>query len=166
MLIPYKGATPTIFESNFIASSAQIIGQVTLAEDTNIWFGAVIRADVASITIGERTNVQDNAVVHVATGFPTQIGNDVTIGHGAIVHGCTVGDVVLIGMGSIILDGAIIGKETMIGAGTLIPQGKIIPPRSLVMGSPGKVIRTLTETEIVDLKASAEHYVSYAKEYK
>lgn len=166
MLIPYKGVAPTTFESNFIAPTADVIGQVTLSEDTNVWFGAVIRGDVASISIGERTNVQDNAVVHVATGFPTQIGNDVTIGHGAIVHGCTVGDTVLIGMGSIILDGAVIGKETMIGAGTLIPQGKVIPPGSLVMGSPGKVIRTLTEKEIVDLKASAEHYVSYAKEYK
>lgn len=166
MLIPFKGALPTINDSNFIAQSAQVIGTVSIAEDVNIWFGAVIRSDVATVSIGRRTNVQDNAVVHVSTGYPTQIGDDVTIGHGAIVHGCTVGNRVLIGMGSIVLDGAIIGDDTMIGAGSLIPPSKVIPAKSLVMGSPGKVIRSLTEEEIADLKASAERYVSYAKEYK
>lgn len=166
MLIPFKGALPTANETNFIAQSAQVIGTVTIAEDVNIWFGAVIRSDVATVSIGSRTNVQDNAVVHVSTGYPTQIGEDVTIGHGAIVHGCTVGNRVLIGMGSIVLDGAVIGDDTMIGAGSLIPPGKVIPPKSLVMGSPGKVIRSLSEDEIADLKASAERYVSYAKEYK
>lgn len=166
MLIPFKGALPTTNDSNFIAQSAQVIGTVSIAEDVNIWFGTVIRSDVATVSIGRRTNVQDNAVVHVSTGYPTQIGDDVTIGHGAIVHGCTVGNRVLIGMGSIVLDGAIIGDDTMIGAGSLIPPGKVIPPKSLVMGSPGKVIRSLTEEEIADLKASAERYVSYAKEYK
>jgi carbonic anhydrase/acetyltransferase-like protein (isoleucine patch superfamily) len=166
MLIPYKNSLPLVNESNFIAQTAQLIGRITLGEDANVWFGAVIRADVEPITIGARTNVQDNAVVHVSSGYKTQIGNDVTIGHSAIVHACTVGDRVLIGMGAIVLDGAIIGEETIIGAGALIPPGKIIPPRSMVMGSPGKVVRTLSDNEIAELKASAKHYVSYAKEYK
>lgn len=166
MLIPYKGTLPTLSDSNFVAESAQVIGRVSLAEDANVWFGTVIRGDVEPITVGKRTNIQDNAVVHASTGFATSIGDDVTVGHSAIVHGCTIGNQVLIGMGAIVLDGAIIGENCMIGAGSLIPPGKVIPAGSLVVGSPGKVIRSLTDTEIANLKDSAEHYVSYAKEYK
>lgn len=166
MLLPYKNNLPQINASNFIAETASVIGRVTLGDDASIWFGAVVRGDVEPIDIGARTNVQDNAVIHVANGFATKIGNDVTIGHNAIVHACTIGDKVLVGMGAIVLDGAIIGEETIIGAGALIPPGKIIPPRSMVMGSPGKVVRTLSDSEIAGLKASAKHYVSYAQEYK
>lgn len=166
MLIPYKDNLPQADDSNFIAETASVIGRVTLGEDANIWFGAVIRGDVEPIAIGARTNVQDNAVVHASSGFKTVIGNDVTIGHNAIVHACTIGDRVLVGMGAIVLDGSIIGEETIIGAGALIPPGKIIPPRSMVMGSPGKVVRTLSDSEVAGLKASAKQYVSYAQEYK
>ena len=166
MLLPYKNNLPVINASNYVAETASVIGRVTLGEDANIWFGAVIRGDVEPISIGARTNIQDNAVIHVANGFETKIGNDVTIGHNAIVHACTIGDKVLVGMGAIVLDGAIIGEETIIGAGALIPPGKIIPPRSMVMGSPGKVVRTLSDSEVAGLKASARQYVSYAQEYK
>ncbi len=166
MLIPYKGIKPTHDSSNFIAETAQIIGRVTLEEDANIWFGAVIRGDVEPISIGKRTNVQDNAVIHCSKGFDTIIGDDVTIGHGAIVHGCHIGSSVLIGMGAILLDGVKVGEQSIIGAGSLIPPGKEIPPNSLVVGSPAKVVRSLSEEEILSLKASAKHYVSYASEYK
>ncbi len=166
MLIPFKDNLPQVNDSNFIAETASVIGRITLGEDANIWFGAVLRGDVEPISIGARTNVQDNAVVHASSGFKTVIGSDVTIGHNAIVHACTIGDKVLVGMGAIILDGAIIGEETIIGAGALIPPGKIIPPRSMVMGSPGKVVRTLSDSEVAGLKASARQYVSYAQEYK
>lgn len=166
MLIPYKGMLPKVNGSNFIAESAQVIGNTTLNEEASIWFGAVIRGDVEPIHIGKRTNVQDNAVVHCSKGFDTQIGDDVTIGHGAIVHGCHVGCRVLIGMGAILLDGVKVGDECIIGAGSLIAPGKEIPPRSLVVGSPAKVIRPLTDEEILSLSASAAHYVAYASEYK
>lgn len=166
MLISYKGIQPKINGSNFIAESAQVIGKTTLGEDASVWFGAVIRGDVEPIQIGKRTNVQDNAVVHCSKGYDTQIGDDVTVGHGAIVHGCHIGCRVLIGMGAILLDGVKVGDECIIGAGALIPPGKEIPPRSLVVGSPAKVIRSLTNEEILSLSASAAHYVAYATEYK
>jgi carbonic anhydrase/acetyltransferase-like protein (isoleucine patch superfamily) len=146
-----------------VAESADVIGNVTLAEGTNIWYGAVLRGDSDSITIGKNTNIQDNAVVHVDAGIPTVIGDDVTVGHGAIVHGCTVSNNVLVGMGSIILDGAFIEENVIVGAGTLIPPGKVIPSGSLVVGSPGKVVRTLTDDERNKIKKSAHHYVELAE---
>lgn len=166
MRIPYKGTLPSSDPSNFIAESAQVIGNTTLEEDASVWFGAVVRGDVEPIRIGKRSNVQDNAVVHCSKGFDTIIGDDVTIGHGAIVHGCHIGNRVLIGMGAILLDGVKVGDDCMVGAGSLIAPGKEIPPRSLVVGSPGKVVRTLTDEEMASLKASAAHYVTYASEYK
>lgn len=166
MLIPYKGMLPVTNGSNFIAESAQVIGNTVLEEDASVWFGAVIRGDVEPIRIGKRTNVQDNAVVHCSKGFNTQIGDDVTIGHGAIVHGCHIGCRVLIGMGAILLDGVKVGDECIIGAGSLIAPGKEIPSRSLVVGSPAKVIRSLTDEEVSSLSVSAAHYVAYASEYK
>ncbi len=166
MLITHKGQTPVLDESNFIAENASVIGKVSLKGDANVWFGAVIRGDVESIEIGCRSNVQDNSVIHTSKGFPTTIGEDVTIGHGAIVHGCTIGNRVLVGMGAIILDGAKIGDDCMIGAGTLIPPGKEIPANSLVVGSPGKVVRELNQADRDSLVASALRYVAYSKEYK
>ena len=150
---------PNIDSSVFVAKGAVIIGDVTIAKDCSIWYNATIRSTEAPITIGEGSNVQDNAVIHVAPNFPTTIGSYVTIGHGAIIHGCTIDDNALIGMGAIILNGAKIGKNCIIAAGALIPQNKIIPDNSLVMGSPGKVVRQVTEEEIRKNTQNAEEYI-------
>lgn len=166
MIIEYKGNLPQIDESCYIAETAQIIGQVTIKENANIWFGTVVRGDVSYITIGANTNIQDNCVVHTDANSPTIIGDNVTVGHNAIIHACTIEDEVLIGMGAIILDNAVIGKNTIIGAGSLIPPGKKIPPNSLVMGSPGKVIRQVTDEEIIGLRKSSQGYVKLSKDYK
>jgi len=136
-----------------------------LGKNVNIWYGAILRGDVNYIEVGENTNIQDNCVVHVDSKFPTIIGKNVTIGHGAIVHGCTISDNVLIGMGSIILDGAYIEENVIIGAGALVPPGKRIPKNSLVVGSPGKVVRQLSDEEIEKLQISANNYVNLSKEY-
>lgn len=166
MIIKYDGEKPQISESCFIAHSSDVIGKVTLGDETSVWYGAVLRGDVESITIGERTNVQDNVTIHVASGHPTQIGDDVTIGHNAVVHGCTIGNRVLIGMGAIVLDGAIIEDDVIIGAGALIPPGKLIPSKSLVVGSPGKVVRSLDEQTLEGLLKSANIYVNEANMHK
>ena len=150
---------PNIDPSVFVAKGAVVIGDVTIAKDCSIWYNATIRSTEAPITIGEGSNVQDNAVIHVSPNFPTTIGSYVTIGHGAIVHGCTIDDNALIGMGAIILNGAKIGKNCIIAAGALIPQNKVIPDNSLVMGSPGKVIRQVTEEEIRKNTQTAEEYI-------
>lgn len=166
MIYHFKDYKPSIDQSAFIAPSADVIGDVSIARNSSIWFGTVIRGDVNSITIGSNTNIQDNSVIHVDSKHCVTIGNDVTIGHNAIIHGCTIKDSVLIGMGATILDGAIIEEHVIIGAGTLVTQGKVIPKNSLVIGSPGKVIRQLTDEEVKQLKISASHYVENAKEYK
>ncbi len=132
----------------FIAKSADVVGKVKLGNFISVWFQAVIRGDVDSITIGDRTNIQDGTVVHVAAGYPTVIGEGVSIGHNAIIHGCEIGDNVLIGMGAIILNGAKIGDNSIVGAGSLVTQGKVFPPNSLIMGSPAKVVRALKPEEI------------------
>ena len=150
---------PNIDSSVFVAKGAVVIGDVTIAKDCSIWYNATIRSTEDPITIGEGSNVQDNAVIHVSPNFPTTIGSYVTIGHGAIVHGCTIDDNALIGMGAIILNGAKIGKNCIIAAGALIPQNKVIPDNSLVMGSPGKVIRQVTEEEIRKNTQNAEEYI-------
>ena len=166
MILNYKEIFPNIKESSFIAHSSDIIGRVRLAEDVSVWYGAVIRGDVEEIIIGERTNIQDNVTIHVATGFKTTIGSDVTIGHNAIVHACTIGNRVLIGMGAIILDGAVIEDDVIIGAGALIPPGKLIKTKSLVVGSPGKVIRNLNDNDLQGLLDSSSKYVKEASEHK
>lgn len=166
MIYPYNKINPTIHESCFIAPSADVIGKVTIKADASVWYGAVLRGDVETIDIGERTNVQDNVTIHVASGFKTTIGDDVTIGHNAVVHGCTVGNRVLIGMGAIVLDGAVIEDDVIIGAGALIPPGKVIPSKSLVVGSPGKIIRTLDEASLEGLLKSANIYVTEASMHK
>ncbi len=166
MIIKYENQTPSIHTSCFVAESSSVIGKVTLGEDSSVWYGTVLRGDVNTIEIGARSNVQDNATVHVAGNFPTKIGDDVTIGHNAIVHGCTIGNRVLIGMGAIVLDGAVIEDDVIIGAGALIPSGKVIPSKSLVVGAPGKVVKTLNEEALHDLLASSEGYVTQASLHK
>ena len=166
MIKSFKDIYPVINSSCFIAESADIIGKVTIEENSNVWYNTVIRGDVASISIGKNTNIQDQAVVHVSNGVSTKIGSFVTIGHSAIVHGCTVEDNVLIGMGSIVLDGAHIEENCIIGAGALIPPNKKIPRNSLVVGSPGKVVRELTQEEIEGIKRSAENYVELSIHHK
>ncbi|HET9700357.1 MAG TPA: gamma carbonic anhydrase family protein [Burkholderiales bacterium] len=153
---------------HFIADSATLIGSVVLEEETSVWFNAVIRGDNDLITIGARSNIQDGAVLHTDPGIPLSIGRDVTVGHMAMLHGCTVGDGSLIGIKAVILNRAVIGRDCLIGAGSLIPEGRVIPDGSLVMGAPGKIIRTLSATEVERLRRSAGSYVEkielYARE--
>ncbi len=166
MLIPYKGKTPIIHPSAFIAEGAIIAGDVKIAEDASIWFNSVVRGDVNYITIGKGTNIQELSSLHVDTGtFPLIIGEYVTVGHNAILHGCTIKDFALIGMGAVILNGAEIGEYSIIGAGALVTEGAKIPPGTLVLGIPAKVKRELTEKEKGLLKHSAEHYIEIAKGY-
>lgn len=141
-----------------------VTGDVTLGEDSSVWYNAVVRGDMASIKVGERSNIQDNAVVHVDNGFPTVIGNGVTVGHGAIVHGCTIEDDCIIGMGAVILNGARIGRNCIIGAGTLVPEGKEVPEGSVAFGNPVKVYRPVTAEDVSHIRDNAAEYVTYAKE--
>ncbi len=150
--------------SAHIAPGAIVLGAVTLGEDANIWYHATVRGDKAPIVIGGRSNIQDNAVVHVDTDHPVIIGENVTIGHSAIIHGCEIGDNSLIGMGSIIMNGAKIGRCCMVGAGALVLQNMVVPDNSLILGNPAKVKRTLTEEEIVSIRQNALAYVAEAKE--
>jgi carbonic anhydrase/acetyltransferase-like protein (isoleucine patch superfamily) len=167
MILSFDNVFPQIDERSFVAASADIIGDVTISEDASIWFGSVLRGDGNRIFIGKGTNIQDNCIVHINPGeFPTIIGENVTVGHGVIVHGAKIGNKSLIGMGSIILDGAEIGENTIIGAGSLVPQGKKIPSGVLCMGSPAKVIRELSSEETGKLMISAEHYINLSKKYK
>ena len=151
--------------ATFIADNAKIVGKVNLGQDTGIWFGAVLRADRDEITIGKGSNVQDNCVVHESSGHPVNIGKYVTIGHGAVVHGCTIKDRVLVGMGAIVLNGAFIGEDSIIAAGSVITENKVIPPGSLVMGVPGKVVRELSDEQKQSIVKNAEIYIDLAKEY-
>ena len=155
-----------IDKSVFIADGAKVIGDVEISKNGSVWFNAVIRADLGSVKIGENSNVQDNAVVHTSKDFGVQIGDNVTIGHSAIVHGCTVGNNVLIGMGAIVLDGAVIEDNCIIGAGTLVTHGKVIPEGSLAYGNPVKVVRQLTDDEIRSITDNAISYAEKAKNYK
>lgn len=163
MILTYKGTTPKIGANVFIASNATVIGDVEIGESTNIWYGAVIRGDVNHIRIGARTNVQDLCMIHV-TGqeFSTEIGDEVTIGHSAILHGCRLASRVLVGMGAIVLDGVEVGEGSVIAAGAVLPPGKKYPPRVLIMGSPAQVKREVTEQDYQGLLHSAEHYVELA----
>ena len=166
MIKGYQGIEPKIDESVFVAESADIIGKVTIGKNSSIWYNTTLRGDEQSITIGENTNIQDGSVVHIGWDKETIIGNNVTIGHKALVHGCTIGDNTLIGMGAIVLDGAEIGAFTLVGAGSLVPPGKKIPSGVLVMGSPAKVIRDLTEEEKKSLTKSAMNYIETANNHK
>jgi len=168
----FNGLNPKFNESVYIDPTALVIGDVTLAEDASIWPGTVVRGDVNFIKIGARTNIQDNSVIHVAhvgelddSGYPTIIGSGVTVGHRAMLHGCTIDDNVLIGMGAIVLDGAHIEENVFIGAGALVPQHKVMESGFLYLGSPARRIRELTEQEIASLDYSANNYVGYKNQY-
>ena len=150
---------PKLGKNVFIAKTAVVIGDVTLGAHSSVWYGVVLRGDINRIVVGHHTNIQDNAVLHLADDFPCILGNWVTVGHGAIVHACTVGDEVLVGMGAVILDGAVIGKQSIIGAKALVTGGTKIPPGSLVLGAPAKVVRKLSKEERAGLKWWAEKYV-------
>ena len=158
--------TPQLQEGVWIADTATVIGDVHLGRNVNLWFGAILRGDNDPITIGDNTNVQDAAVLHTDDGVPLNIGANVTIGHKAMLHGCTVGEGSLIGINAVVLNRAVIGKHCLIGANSLIPEGKVIPDRSLVCGSPGRIIRELTDHEISKLQASADNYVNNALRYQ
>lgn len=152
-------------EQVWIADTARVFGQVTLGNNSSVWFGAVLRGDADKITIGHRTNIQENAVIHVDPGFPAQIGNDCIIGHGSIVHGATLGNHVLIGMQATVLNGAQIGNFCIIGAHALVTEGTVIPDNSLVMGVPAKVVKQLTPEQMEKLKQNAKHYVDLSAQY-
>ena len=166
MLRPHRGRLPVVDPTAYVDASAQVIGDVRIAAESSIWMNVVIRGDVNSIRIGQRTNVQDGTIVHVMHGtHPTHIGDDVTVGHGAIVHGCTIGDRVLVGMGATVLNGATIGHDSIVAARSLVTEGMAIPPRSLVMGSPAKVKRTVTDEEVAEILEYAANYVRYKQDY-
>ncbi len=166
MIVKFKEKEPDIAMDTFIAENASVIGDVSIGEGSSVWFGAVLRGDIAGIRIGKRSNVQDNAVVHVDTNTPTIIGDDVTIGHSAVVHACKIGNGCLIGMGAVILSNAIIGDESVVGAGAIVTENKEFPPRSLIIGAPAKIIRTLTDEDIKRVKENAAHYVELSRSYK
>lgn len=151
---------PTIAATAWVAPNASVIGRVTLADASSVWFGAVIRGDNEPIVIGATSNVQENAVLHTDAGFPLTVGVGVTVGHQATLHGCTVGDGSLVGLQAVVLNGAHIGRECLIGAGTLVPEGRVIPDRSVVLGSPGKVVRMLTDEDVRRIRAGVELYVA------
>ena len=166
MLIPYHNHHPLIDPTALIVPTATVIGDVVLGAESSLWFQVVVRGDVNHIRIGDRTNIQDGTVVHVTNRtHPTIIGNEVTVGHNVTLHGCTIGDRCLIGIGAIVLDGAIIEPDCMIGAGAIVTPGTVIPSGSLVIGGPAQVKRTLTDKEIAFLKQSATNYIEYKKSY-
>lgn len=166
MIVSIDGCTPDVSKAAFVAENATVCGNVVAGEDSSIWFGAVLRAESEPLRIGARTNIQDNVTVHIDNGFPVTIGNEVTVGHNAVVHGCTVEDGVLIGMGSTVLNGAVIGEGSVVAAGALVLEGAVVPPRSLVAGVPAKVKKTFTEEEVADRIAYyTPLYVSEAKHY-
>ncbi|MBL0708293.1 MAG: gamma carbonic anhydrase family protein [Sulfurimonas sp.] len=173
MILNYKKIKPILGEKTWIAPSADIIGEVSCGTDCSIWFGCVVRGDVNYIKIGNRVNIQDLSMIHVthykkedkSDGNPTIIGDDVTIGHRVMLHGCEIGDACLIGMSATILDGAVIGKESIVGASSLVTKNKVFPPRSLIVGTPAKAVRTLSDEEVKELYASASRYVEFKNGY-
>ena len=166
MMLSHHGMTPQIDPSAYIQNSAHVIGDVHIGPDSSVWFNSVVRGDVCYIRIGARTNIQDNSTIHVFSGgIPTILGEGVSVAHNVVVHACTIGDFTLVGMGALVLDGAEIGEECLIGAGAVVTPRTKIPARSLVLGSPGKVIRPLKPEEIESLHRSANNYVRFAREY-
>ena len=161
-----EGVAPQIAESAWIADSAQVMGDVQLGADASVWFGTVVRGDTAHITIGEGTNVQDASVLHADEGMPLTIGRHVTVGHQVMLHGCTIGDESLIGIGAIVLNGAKIGKICLVGAGALVTEGKEFPDGSMIIGSPARVVRQLTPEQIEGLRRSAQHYIHNARRFR
>lgn len=158
--------TPQVHDSAWVAPNAQVMGDVTMGEHSSLWYGAVARGDTATITIGARSNVQDGSVLHADRGAPLTIGEGVTVGHQAVLHGCTVGDGSLIGIGAVVLNHARIGRHCLVGAGSLVTEGKVFPDGVMIMGSPAKVVRELTPEQIEGLRQSAAHYVANAQRHR
>jgi carbonic anhydrase/acetyltransferase-like protein (isoleucine patch superfamily) len=165
-LYAFDDSLPQLAPTAWVAPSAAVLGRVVLADGVGIWFGAVLRGDNEPIVIGEGSNVQENTVMHTDMGFPLTVGRGVTIGHQAMLHGCTVGDDSLIGIQAVVMNGVRIGRECLIGAGALVPEGRTIPDRSLVLGSPGKVVRELTDEDVARIRAGAASYVARAAAFK
>ena len=165
-MIPYKGISPKVAKDVFIADSAQLIGQVTLGPESSVWFQCVLRGDINTITIGKRSNIQDLTAVHLSSDTCVTIGDYVTVGHNAVIHGCVIEDNVIIGMGACILDRAVIPKNSIVGANSLVTSGKTFPEGSLIVGSPAKAVRQLRPEEIQGITDNALHYVEYSKEYR
>ena len=166
MLRAYRGVTPSVHSTAYVDESAQVIGDVEIGAESSVWMNVVVRGDVHWIRIGRRTNIQDGTIVHVMRGtHPTTIGDEVTIGHAAVIHGCTLHNRVLVGMGAILLNGVEIGEDSIIAAGTLLPEGMQVPAKSLVMGSPGKVRRPLDDNEVASIREYSERYVAYRLDY-
>lgn len=161
-LTRYLGRTPDLARAAFVAANATVLGDVTLGPKSSVWYGCVLRGDINSIVIGEGSNVQDGAIVHLADDYGVKVGNYTTIGHAAIIHACEIGNECLIGMGATVLDGAKIGDQCIVGANTLVTQRFVAPPGSMILGSPAKVVRPLTETERAGLRRWAEKYISVA----
>ena len=173
-LIPFQGKHPQTHLNTFVAEGAKLIGDIVLAEGASIWYNCVVRADVNAVRIGRFSNIQDNSTIHEESpraghndsGYPTLLGDFVTVGHGCILHACTIEDYCLIGMGAIILDGAVIGKGSIVGAGAVVTKGTIIPPFSVVLGTPGKVVKTMPENSLLERLEHAEHYWQLAQLHK
>ena len=166
MILPYRGKAPVIDPTVFLAPMAAVIGDVTIGAGSSVWFGAVVRGDFQPITIGQNTNIQDNATIHVMRDVPVHIGNNVLIGHNAVVHCSRIGNNTLVGMGSIVMGYSEIGENVVIGAGTFLPQHKKIPSNSLVFGNPAQIVRALRDDEIEALREAAENYANLGVEYK
>jgi carbonic anhydrase/acetyltransferase-like protein (isoleucine patch superfamily) len=163
---PYGDRSPRVDPSAFVAPGARIAGDVTIGPDASVWFNAVVRGDSDRVEVGARTNVQDNAVLHTDPGKPCLVGEDCTIGHGAVIHGCTIGRGSLVGMGAIVLSGAVIGDESLVAAGALVPEEKEFAPRSLLIGSPAQLVRELSDEDVERLiRPSVEHYLEYVRGY-
>ena len=166
MIRAYKEMSPRLGARAWVDPSAQVIGDVELGEDAGVWMNTVVRGDVNRIRIGARTNVQDACVLHVTAQHPTTLAEDVTVGHSVTLHGCTIERLCLVGVGAIVLNGAVVGEESIVAAGALVPEGMVVPPRSVVMGTPAKVRRPVSDAERADLRRYAERYVDYKEDYR
>lgn len=166
MLIPYNGTLPKVMASAYIAEGVKLVGDVTVGEDASIWFNTVLRGDLAPVVIGRGANIQDGSIGHVNESQPLLVGEEVSVGHGAIIHGCRIGKGTLIGMGAIVLNGADIGEYALVGAGSLVTEKTIIPPYTLVLGSPARVVRELTQADLERMRRTSEGYVLRGKEYR
>ncbi len=166
VILPFEDATPEIGAESWLAPNSSVIGRVRIGTQASVWFGAVLRGDIDEIVLGDRSNLQDNVVVHTETGSPTIIGADVSVGHGAVVHGCTIEDGCLIGMNATVLNGAVIGTQSLVAAGAVVLEGTVIPPRSLVAGVPAKVRRELDDEEVAGLLGNSARYVTRAALYR
>lgn len=166
MIFEFEGKRPQIGKDVFVADTARVIGEVILEDEVSVWYGAVLRGDIGKIVIGKRSNIQDNSVLHITPpDYPVIVGEDVTVGHGAILHGCKIGSRSLVGMGAVVLDGAEIGEESIVAAGALVPPGKKFPKRSLIIGVPAKVARELSDDDVKAILENTEEYVRLGKKY-